>query len=503
MSQEVKKQKRNLQRKPPVVVVLGHVDHGKTALLDYIRKSNVVEKESGGITQHIGAYEIEYQGKKITFIDTPGHEAFSAIRSRGAKVADIAVLVVAGDDGVKEQTKEAINHIKKAGIPMIVAINKMDKPEANSEKVKRELSLNGVLVESMGGKVPCVEISAKTGKGISDLLELILLVAEMEGLKADIFLPAQGTIIESFLDDKKGPIATLILEQGKLKQGDILGTPSTFGRVRTLENFQGKSIKSALPSMPVVVLGFEKVPRVGEKFKVFEKIEEAQEQIKEKEKEKEEPLREVVEIKEGKKVLNLILKADVYGSLEAIEEVLKELPQEKVVLRILKAEVGQVTDSDVKLAKSANAKIIGFRVKTSQIAKNLALREKVTIINFEVIYDLAQAVRQLLKKTEGTEVITQELGKVKILAIFRQEKNRQIVGGKVIEGKIKRGVNVEVLREEEKIGEGKVSELQKNKKEVDEVEKGAECGILYLGDVKIEQGDILRAYTKVAKKIGV
>jgi translation initiation factor IF-2 len=493
----VVKKHQNLVSRPPVVVVLGHVDHGKSSILEAIKDLKITAKESGGITQHIGAYEIEEKGKKITFIDTPGHEAFSAMRSRGAKVADVAILVVAADEGVKPQTKEAISHIKKANLPMIVAINKMDKPAADPEKVKRELSVQEVSVESMGGKIPSVEISAKTGKGIPELLEIILLVAEMEGFKGDVSKSAEGVIIESYLDANRGPTATLILQRGILKKGDILGTSSACGKIKNLENFQGKLLKEASPSMPVIVLGFESVPVIGEKFKVFSDTESAKKEIKVPPK----AVPEVLDIEPGKKVLNIILKVDVLGSLEAIEEILKDFPQDRVILRILKGGVGEIGEDDVKLAKGARAKIIGFRIKTNPIAKTLAQRDKISIINFDVIYELSQAVRQLMEKMAGPEKVRIELGKIKILVIFRTEKNRQIVGGKVIEGKIKKGASLEVYRREERVGSGKIVGLQRDKKDIEEVAKGSECGILYEGDAKIEERDVLEAHIEEKRKI--
>ena len=482
------KDNKNLISRPPVVVILGHVDHGKSSILEKIKDLKITEKESGGITQHIGAYEIEQHGKKITFIDTPGHEAFDAMRSRGAKVADIAILVIAGEEGIKPQTKEAITHIKEASIPMIIAINKIDKPGANVEKVKRELMSEDVLVESMGGKIPSVETSAETGKGIAELLELILLVAEMEDLKVDPSKEAEGIVIESHLDSSRGYTATLILQDGVLKIGDILGTSSAAGKVKIMEDFQGNSITEALPSMPIILLGFENVPGAGEQFKVFPDIEQAKKGIKK-------PEKIVFEKpKEGQRVLKIILKTDVLGSSEAIKRVLKDIPQEKAIINILKAEVGEINDSDVKLAYSSKAKIIGFRVKPNQIAQKLALREKISIITFEVIYELAQAVRQALEKRVAHEIVRNDLGKVKILAIFKTDKNSQIIGGKVIEGEVKRGLNLEVYRNEELIGKGKLVKLQKDKKEIGEVAKGSECGILYQGDIEVEEGDILQAY---------
>lgn len=489
----------NIQPRPPIVVVLGHVDHGKSSILDAVKDFKITSKESGGITQHIGAYEVEYpsassgQVSKITFIDTPGHEAFSAMRSRGAKVADIAILVVAAEEGIKPQTKEAILHIKKAGIPMIVALNKVDKPEANPEKVKRELMKEEVLVESMGGKIPSVEISAKTKKGIPELLELILLVGEMEKLQGDVRIPGHGVVVESYLDGKRGPTATLLLRDGSLRVGDIVGTASVLGKVKILEDFQGKTIEEALPSQPVIVIGFEKVPQVGEKFEVYSNTESAQKYIAKKERKAE--AGEVFLIEEGQKVLNVVLKADVQGSIEAMNEVLKDIPQDKIILRVLKSEVGDISESDVKLAKSGNAKIIGFRVKTSEAALVLSERDNIKILNFDIIYELVQAVRQMMEKLVEPEKVRLDLGKIKVMAIFLTEKNRQIIGGKVVDREVRKGTSIEITRQGEAVGDGKLINLQKNKKDASIAVKGEECGLLYEGSVKAEVGDILLIYT--------
>jgi len=487
----------NLITRPPIVVVMGHVDHGKTLLLDFIRKTNVVEGETGGITQHIGAYDIEYNGKKITFIDTPGHESFSAMRSRGAKVADIAILVVAADEGVKAQTKEAILHINEAKIPVIVVINKMDKPESNPEKVKRELVVENIVVESMAGKIPSIEVSAKTGKGVNDLLELILLLAEMEDLKADVSMPAEGIVIEAFLDSLRGPVVTLIIQSGILKAGTIIGTESAVGKLKKIENFKGEVLSEAQPSLPVVSLGFEQVPMVGERFVSYPDFDSAKAGIK---KSKDKDYKTMLPSQADQTVINLILKADVVGSIEAVEQVLRAIPQEKVALKILKKEVGAIDEADIQTAIGAKARIIGFRVKASPAAQGLAERNKVRIIIFDLIYELAQSVRDFMTRSVEPDVIRTNFGRMKAMAIFMTEKNRQIVGGKVIEGEARKGASLEVNRNDEKVGAGRVINLQRNKKDADKVGKGDECGILYEGNVQVQDGDILVFFSEERKK---
>lgn len=496
-----KQKQKNLISRPPIVVILGHIDHGKSSLLEAIKNFKITAKESGGITQHIGAYQVampagrqEEQGRKITFIDTPGHEAFSQMRSRGAKVADIAILVIDTSEGVKAQTKEAISHIKKSGVSTIVALNKIDKPEADPEKIKRELAKENVLVESMGGVVPSVEVSAKTGKGIPELLEMILLVAEMEKLSGSPQKPARGVIIESYLDNLRGPTATLLITEGILKRGDIVGTPSAFTKIKSLEDFQKNPISEAFSSDPVVIFGFSQVPKVGEEFKVCPDLESAKEYLKTAKIES--PPAGRLEVTDERKILNLILKTDVLGSIEAIEEILKNIPQEKVVLRILKSSAGNINESDLKLAKGRKILILGFRVKIDSISKKIAEREKIKIMNFEVIYDLVEGVRKFMEKIVEPEKIRTDLGKAKVLVKFLAEKNRQIIGGRVIWGKVRKGALIEVFRNEEKVGKGRMVNLQRNKKDVDLIQKGEECGILYEGDVKVEEGDILLFYTE-------
>lgn len=496
----VNKNNQNLQPRPPIVVVLGHVDHGKTTLLDVIRKTNVVAKESGGITQHIGAYQVGHKGKIITFIDTPGHEAFCQMRSRGVKVADIAILVVAGEESVKPQTKEVINCIKTEKIPAIVVVNKMDNPRANFEKTIGELEKEGLVVEQRGGKIPAIKASAITGMGIDELLEMINLVAEMEELKADISNPASGAVIESYMDSKRGATATLIILEGTLKTDQWIVCGSAYGKIKNLGDFKGERVDEAKPGMPVIVLGLNEVPAVGDKFEVIESEEAA---LVKATATKEAKSKKSIEIKkpaEGAKILNIILKADVQGSLEAITESLAKLELEEIGMNILKADVGDISESDVKLAYPANAAIIGFRVKTSNEIVNLAKRSGVKIRNYDIIYELLEGIKKDASKLLEPESNREDLGKLKVIAIFRREKTRTIIGGKVTEGKIVNKTSVDIIRNEEKIGTGKIIQLQHNKQDMAEVEKGREAGILFEGDAIIEDGDILECYRIERKK---
>ena len=494
---EKQKANENLKPRPPVVVVLGHVDHGKTSLLDTIRKTNVVAKESGGITQHIGAYQVEHQGKKITFIDTPGHEAFSQMRSRGAKAADIAILVVAGEEGVRPQTKEVISYIKKEEIPAIVAVNKIDKPQANFEKTVGELEKEGLVVESRGGKIPAVKVSAKDSTGIKELLEMILLVADLEELKADISKPATGVIIESYLDSKRGSVATFLVFEGILKVGQWVVCGRIYGKIKNLEDFKGEKLEQAGPSVPALVLGLNTVPVVGEKFEVVESEEAARKIITETQETKGAEIPATssnVEGIEGERILNLILKADVQGSLEAIQENLFKIDLGGIKLNIIKSEVGAITESDVKLAYPTDALIIGFRVKASSSVFDMAKRSKVKMRTFDIIYELFEEIRDEATKLLDPEINRENLGKLKVIAIFKKEKSRMIVGGKVFEGKAVNKVSIDVIRNEEKIASGKVVQLQHNKNDMAEIEKGREAGVLYEGEPIIEEGDILEFY---------
>ncbi len=497
--------KEVFKKRPPVVVVLGHVDHGKSSILEAIKDLKITGKESGGITQHIGAYEIEHQKEKITFIDTPGHEAFSTMRSRGASVADIAILVIDACEGIRPQTKEAISVIKKMKIPVIVALNKMDKREANPEKVKRELSENEFFVESMGGEIPSVEISAINKTGIIDLLEVVVLMTDMAELKNDLESPAEGKIIESYMDSLKGPIATLILKKGTLEGKNFIGTKTAYSKIKTLKDFQRKEIKKAYPSQPIIILGFDKVPQIGENFKVYKTAEEALQKIEKHKNKKEGELPSTVFVeKEKQSILNIILKADVLGSLEAVEGILKNLPQEKVILRILKSDVGEINDSDLKLAEMAKAQIIGFRTKINPAVISAVKKytdKKIKVKTFDIIYELLQYVRTSMDKKIEPEIVRVDLGKIKALVIFQTRKTRQIIGGKIIDGEAKKGVKAEVFRKKEKVGEGKVISLQKNKKTMEKLKKGEECGILYEGNIKVQKEDVLHLYFKEEKKI--
>lgn len=499
------KKSEDLKVRPPIVVVLGHVDHGKTTLLDTIRKTNIVEKESGGITQHIGAYQVEHQEKKITFIDTPGHEAFSQMRSRGAKVADIAILIVAAEEGVRPQTKEVIFYIKEQKIPTIVVLNKVDKPQANIEKAIGEIEKEGLIAEERGGQIPFVKVSAKEGTGVDDLLEMILLLAEMEELKANTEEKANGVVIESYMDSKRGPTATFLILKGILEIGQWVVCGDTYGKIKNLENFQGENMKQAMPSTPAVIIGLNNVPIVGEKFSVVSSEKIAKEKVVKIEKVEDELVSDAVaDQPQPGKVLNIILKADVRGSLEAIQENLAKMDLQDISLNLLKSEVGEISESDVKTAYPSSALIIGFRVKASQDIFNLAKRSGIKVRTYEIIYELFEEIKKEAAKLLEPEVTRENLGKLKILAIFRKEKSKMIVGGKVIDGKIVNKTKVDVIKEiegeQKKVASGRITQLQHNKKDMPEIEKGREAGILYEGEPVIEEGDILEFYKEEKKK---
>jgi translation initiation factor IF-2 len=487
--------------RPPVVVVLGHVDHGKTKLLDTIRKTKVAEGESGGITQHIGAYQTNINGKIITFLDTPGHEAFTAIRSRGAKVADIAILVIAADESVKPQTKEAIRIIKEEKIPFIVALNKIDKEGANVQKVKQDLATEDVLVEDWGGKVPVIEISAKEGRNIDALLDMILLVAELEELNEDLLSPAQGVIIESNLDKRRGYVATALVNKGVLGIGDFIVVGTVVGKVKSMEDFMGKAITEAKPSQPVLITGWPTAPDIGKEFVVAPDKDEAI-QIAEKNVNLA-PLfsffKGSVETgDENKKFLNLVFKSDVSSSLEAIEVSLKAIKSVEIGYRVISYDIGNISEADVKTAIASKCQVIGFRVGTEESAKKMADKEGIKISNFDIIYELIEYVRNEMSELLGAEVKKNPLGKLKVLAVFKKDARAQIFGGRVMSGKVARGAMGDVIRNGVVVVSGRIGQLQHNKEDMPEVKEGLEAGIRFdsigkdFPDVKV--GDILDVY---------
>jgi translation initiation factor IF-2 len=498
----------NLKPRPPVVTIMGHVDHGKTSLLDALRTTNVVAGEAGGITQHIGAYQITApQGSKITFIDTPGHAAFTAMRARGAKVTDLVVLVVAADDGVMPQTVEAISHAKEAKVPMIVAINKIDKPEANPMRIKTELLQHNVQVESMGGETLEIEISAKQRTNLDKLLEAIHLQAELLDLKANPDRMAEGYVIEAKLDRGRGPVATSIVQRGTLKVGDIVVAGSAWGKVRALVNDLGDSVKDAPPSMPVEVLGFNGVPEAGDRLAVVENEARAREIADYRERKKREKMQArlsgsktsladmMSQIKTaGKKELLLVVKGDVQGSVEAIEGALEKLGTEEVGARIIHSGVGGITESDVTLANASKAVIIGFNVRASREAREIAERDGLEIRYYNIIYNLVDDVKAAMGGLLSPEYREDMLGNAQVLEVFDVSKLGKIAGCRVTEGKVERGAGVRLIRDNVVIHEGKLATLRRFKDDVREVAVGQECGMSFENYQDIRVGDVVECY---------
>lgn len=497
-----------LEKRPPIVTIMGHVDHGKTKLLDAIRNTNIIDTESGGITQHIGAYqtkiEVNDKGKKvqkiITFLDTPGHEAFSKMRARGANITDIVILVVAADEGVKPQTVEAISHAKAAKVPIIVAINKMDKPEADPDRVKRDLSEYNLVPEEWGGKTPMIPVSAKTGQNLEELLEMVVLTAEVEELTAPIDAPAEAMIIESKVQSGKGAVASVIIQRGILKQGDVIVYDDEFCRVRFMENWIGLRIKEAKPADPVLVAGFKKAPKVGSILKAVKDEKTAKDIVINLQKtssaktiRKSSGLAEFSqEAKEGKiKELSIILRADVKGSLDAIKESLEDISSEDVKLSIASEGIGAITESDINLAIASHAVIIAFRVPVPPAVLKLAEANKIKISKYDIIYELIDEITAALEGMLEPEIIETAIGRLEILKVFRTEKDKGIVGGKVISGKVSPGTKIRAYRGEEMIGELKTDAIKVANEKVNQVDKNFECGVSYLGDLKLKEGDIL------------
>jgi len=495
-----------LHLRPAVVTIMGHVDHGKTRLLDAIRQTNVMDREAGGITQHIGAYQVEVNGQKITFLDTPGHEAFTAMRARGAQITDITVLVVAADDGVMPQTLEAIDHTRAAGVPMVVAINKIDKPDADPERVKKQLSEAGLVIEEWGGDVVCVSISAKEKIGIPELLENILVVAEMEELKANPSQPAVGVVVEAKLDKTKGPMATVLIQNGTLKVGDSVAVGTTWGRVRAMFNDTGKRLRKAEPAMPVEILGLDSVPEVGDTLTAVSGEQQARALIQ-KRQEIQQQARAVSldnlydRISTGEvKELNVIFKADVQGSIEPIRDSLERLSTDEVKVRIIHSGSGNIIESDVTLAIASNGLIIGFGTAVDAGAQRLADVEGVDIRTYDVIYNLVDDVGKALKGLLEPTYVEVIEGRAEVKALFSTSKKKKVAGTSVSEGKVSRGASVRVRRGEQILAESEVDSLKRFKDSVNEVNAGYECGIGIKDFGDFEVGDILEFFRRERAK---
>ena len=496
----------NLVKRPPVVTVMGHVDHGKTSLLDAFRKSNVVSGEAGGITQKIGAYQISFNGEKITFIDTPGHAAFTSMRARGAEVTDVAILVVAADDGIMPQTVEAINHIKAAGVPMIVAINKMDKPEANPERVKQQLTEHGVLPEEWGGDAICVPISAKTGMGLDELKKMILLVAEMEDLKANPNKMATGVVLEAELDKNRGAVATVLVQNGTLKIGDSIMSGITYGKVKAMFDENGKSVKKAGPSTPVSVMGFNDVPSSGDAVYAVEESLSKQVINERINKIKQERAKHtsgataddfMSRVHEGKlKNLNIIIKADTQGSVEALKASLEAIKNDEVKVVCIHSAPGAITESDVILAQTTGAIIIAFNLKTPSKMEQLIESMKVEHIESKIIYEIIDQVTRISKGMMAVKYEEKYIGSAEIRVVFKLSSAGMVAGSYVLDGKIQRNGIAKVKRKNETIGESVIDSLKIVKDEKSEVAKGFECGIKLRDNINFQEGDIIECYLK-------
>ena len=497
--------------RPPIVTVMGHVDHGKTTLLDYIRKTRVTEKEAGGITQHIGASRVNYQGNTLVFLDTPGHEAFTSMRARGAQVTDIAILVVAADDGIMPQTIEAMNHAKAAGVPIVVAVNKIDKPAAKPERVRQQLSDYGLAPEEWGGETIMVDVAAKTGVNVDQLLEMVLLVAEMQELKADPNAAPEGTVIEANLDKGKGPVATVIVQNGTLRRGNIIHTESAWGKIRAMIDDSGRNIDSAGPSMPVEILGLENVPQPGEKFSVIGSEREARDIMSHYELERREQdqgkskrltLEELYEKMQTEEVpqLRIVLKTDVQGSLEAFHSSLMKMNTEAVTVNIVHEGVGRISESDVMLASASNAIIVGFNVRPDSNAKKVAESEGVQIRLYQVIYDMLDDVHAAMEGMLAPELRENTLGTAEIREMFRVPKVGNIAGCRVMEGLLKRSAKVRLIRDGVVFWNGELSSLKHFKDDVREIRAGNECGLSFDRFQDFRVGDVIEAYEIVKEK---
>ena len=488
--------------RPPVVAVMGHVDHGKTSLLDAIRQTDVVAREAGGITQHIGAYQIQHGERWITFLDTPGHEAFSALRAHGARMTDVAIIVVAADDGVKPQTKEAIEHVQKAGSQMVIAINKTDKEGADANRVKQELSELELVPEEWGGKTVIVEISAKSGANIDQLLDMVLLVADLEDLRAEHKGMARGYIVESHVATGRGPVATVLVQEGTLKLGDFLVIGATYAKVRSLDDFRSRKIKQATPGMPAIISGLKSVPEFGQWFEAVRDEKTARESSLSRQ--RQDSIKSMVRVKKigadelgsaitaGKvKELNVVVKADVQGSLESLQTNLDELRNDEVAVKIISSGVGDVTESDLNFAKTAGAIILGFNVGMSPTVRQQASREQVKIRLYKVIYELLDDLRDVLGQMLEPEQIEIQEAELEVLGVFKTTKAAVVCGGRVTSGKIEPKQELNIWRKDKKLGQGTLTSLQKEKQAAKEVVEGELCGMEIATSVAIEVGDRL------------
>ncbi|MFA6158255.1 MAG: translation initiation factor IF-2 [Candidatus Paceibacterota bacterium] len=497
----------NNPKRPPVVSVMGHIDHGKSTLLDYIRKSNIVAGEAGGITQRISAYEVVRETKegpqKITFIDTPGHEAFAGMRERGANTADIAILVVSAEDGVKKQTIEAYKQIVAAKVPFIVAITKIDKEAANVEKAKISLAENEIYLEGYGGNISYVPVSAKTGAGIDDLLDLILLTAEVSDLEGDYETLATGVVIEAHRDPKKGISATLIIKNGSLRTGMFVAAGTAFSPVRMLEDFAGKKIDEAAFSSPIRIVGWSEVPAVGSTFTCFMSKKSLEAYLERLAEEKAQPVfaaRKTDDPNASKKMLPIIIKADVAGSVEAIEHEIRKIQSDRVAVKIVYASIGDITESDIKTAGGGTETlVVGFNVKADGQAKAMIERLGISYATFDIIYKLMEWLEEKIKATTPKVKSEEIIGKAKILKFFSATKDKQIVGGKVIENEIQLGAKVKIVRRETVIGEGVIRELQQAKSKTSTVKDGFEFGAMIDAKMELAAGDVIEAFTIVEK----
>jgi len=501
----------NLSERAPIVTVMGHVDHGKTTVLDYIRNTNITGKEAGGITQHIGASAVRRGDRQIVFLDTPGHEAFTAMRARGAQATDIVVLVVAAEDGVMPQTVEALNHAKAAGVPIVVAINKVDKPEARPDRVRQQLSDNGLVPEEWGGDTVMVEVSAKTGLGIEHLLEMILLVADMTELRADSSVDPEGIVVEAQLDKGKGPVATVIVQQGTLRKGDILLTESACGRIRAMLDDRGKNVDTAGPSTAVEILGLNTVPQPGDMFRTVSTEKEARRVLDEKEAARREaeasPSRKITleelysKMQEGETpTLGIVLKCDVQGSIEALKGSLQKLETEEVRINFVHEGVGRISESDVMLASASEAVIIGFNVRPDKMAKKISEDEGVQIRLYRVIYDVIEDVKAALEGMLTPEIREQSIGQAEIRAVFKIPKSGKAAGCYVTEGSVRRNAKVRIVRDGVVIWEGSLTTLKRFKDDAREVAAGYECGMSFANYQDFREGDLVEVFELVEEK---